>query len=106
MAQCSLLVAVQGILTVGNLAVVDLTERDSSAGLLFALFLLSVAAGAQVFGRFMDRAGRRPGLVVGHGLVAVGGLAGAASVGSALGVLVSAVPYGAGTGRRSSDGAR
>ena len=99
-AQCSLLVAVQGILTVGNLAIVDLTGRDSAAGLLFALFLLSAAAGALLFGRYMDRAGRRPGLVAGYGLVAVGGLAGAASVaaGSALGVLASAVPYGAGTG--------
>ncbi len=107
-AQGSLLVAVQGVLTVGNLAVVDLTGRDSAAGLLFALFLLSAAVGALVFGRYMDRAGRRSGLVAGYGLVAVGAWPARPRLPPALHSACWRRPFrtARAPARRSSDGAR
>ncbi|HWO69516.1 MAG TPA: MFS transporter [Actinomycetota bacterium] len=100
LAQAALLVVTQGILTVGTVAAVDLTGREGAGGLLFAIALGSAAVGAPVFGAMMDRRGRRPGLLAGYGLLALGSLTSAlaARIGAAPALLAAAVPLGLGMG--------
>jgi MFS family permease len=102
------LVAAQGLvqatfpvlLVIGSVEVADLSGQDRSIGYLNALYFLSAAAGALLIGRWMDRAGRRPGLVLGYVLLASAGVLGMVGVraGSYPMLLACAVPFGAGLG--------
>lgn len=56
----------------GSATLVDLTGRPAHAGFFVALFSLSSAMGAFVFGRLMDRFGRKPVLIIAH-LVSMSG---------------------------------
>lgn len=100
LAQGSVGVAFPVMLVVGTVAAKDLTGRDGATGLIWGLYFVSAAAGAFVVGRGMDRFGRRPGLLLSYGTVAVAGLACMASVaaGSYAGLLVSSIPFGAAFG--------
>jgi MFS family permease len=84
----------------GPISVFDLSGRASLAAVLFGVYSLSVAAGARLSGRFMDRAGRRPGLAAGYVALAIGGAGAAVAVGSgsALALIVAAAVIGAGAG--------
>jgi MFS family permease len=84
--------------TFGALSVEHLFGGEASVGFFIASFWVSAAIGAPLAGRLMDRSGRRPGLAAGHGLIAVSGLAAAASVasGSGAALVASAVPMGLG----------
>jgi MFS family permease len=99
-AQVALWGAIGAVAAFGPISIFELTGRESIAAVLFGAYSLSVAAGARISGRFMDRAGRRPGLTAGYVVLGVGGGSAAMSVaaGSALGLMVSAVVIGAGAG--------
>jgi MFS family permease len=99
-AQVALWGAIGSVAAFGPISIFELSGRASMAAVLFGAYSLSVAAGARISGRFMDRAGRRPGLAAGYVVLGVGGGSGALAVasGSALGVMVSGVVIGAGAG--------
>ncbi len=86
------------LLIVGSVAIVDITGRDSSAGVMNGVYFLSAAGGAFLFGRAMDRFGRRPGLVGSYLLLATAGVV--CALGTAAGsfpiLLMGAVTFGAG----------
>jgi MFS family permease len=86
--------------TLAVVAIVDLTDRERWGGVLLALFNLTAAASALLVGRLMDRIGRRPGLAIGYTVFAIAGIAGALAVytESSWGLLVTAIPFGAGFG--------
>jgi len=88
------------VFVVGSVAIADLSGRESSTGYLYALYFTAAAAGGLLVGRWMDRSGRRPGLVAGYLLVGGAGIVAAASIaaGSTFGLLASAVPFGLGLG--------
>lgn len=56
----------------GSAVVVDLSGRLDSAGYFIAAYSLGAATGGALFGRAMDRWGRRPLLVAAYGLASVG----------------------------------
>jgi MFS family permease len=56
----------------GSAAVVELSGRLSYAGLYVAIFNVGAATGAALGGRAMDRYGRKPPLIVGYLLAAIG----------------------------------
>jgi MFS family permease len=97
-AQGALLGASAVWFSLSVVAVADLTGRERWAGVFLAMFNLCVAGSAILVGRMMDRRGRRPGLVLGHVLLGVGGGAGGLAVwGDAVwGLFLSAVVFGAG----------
>jgi MFS family permease len=99
-AQVALWGAIGAVAAFGPISIFELTGRESMAAVLFGAYSLAVAAGARVSGRFMDRAGRRPGLIAGYIVLGLGGGSAAVSVasGSTLGLMVSAVVIGAGAG--------
>ena len=86
------------LLIVGSVAVVELTGRDSSAGVMNGVYFLSAAGGAFLFGRAMDRLGRRVGLLASYLLLSAAG--GVCALGTATDsfpiLLVGAVVFGAG----------
>lgn len=88
------------MLVIGGPAASRLTGRDGAAGLLWGLYFLAAAAGAALIGRWMDRVGRRPGLILSY--VLVGGAAAAAALsiraGSFAGLMASTVPFGVALG--------
>lgn len=88
------------LLATGSIAAKELGGREAAAGVLIASYFLAAAAGAFVVGRWMDRVGRRPGLILGHVLVAAGGLAAAlaTSIGSSPALLAATMVFGAGAG--------
>jgi MFS family permease len=88
------------MLVIGGPASRDITGRDYTAGLLWAVYFVSAAVGAAVLGRWMDRVGRRPGLLFAYVLVAIAGVAAALSIGagSFIGLLLSTIPFGAALG--------
>ena len=88
------------MLAAGSVAAKELGGRDAAAGLMVAVYFLAAAAGALLTGRWMDRVGRRPGLLVSHVLVAVGGAAAAVLVGAGSyeGLLLATAVVGAGAG--------
>lgn len=99
-AQVALWGALGTVATFGLISAFELSGRESSAAVLFGLYSLALAAGARISGRFMDRAGRRPGLAGGYVVLGLGGGLAAVSVASASTalLLVSAVVMGAGAG--------
>lgn len=88
------------MLVIGGPAASRITGRVGAAGLLWGLYFLAAAAGAASIGRWMDRVGRRPGLILSYALV--GGAAAAAALsiraGSFAGLLASTVPFGVALG--------
>jgi MFS family permease len=78
----------------------DLAGRASAAILLVGVYGVAQAASAKLVGRYMDRAGRRPGLVLGYVLLSLSGLAAflAVSAGTAIGLIASCGVLGAGAG--------
>jgi len=64
----------------GSLIIYALTQSKSLAGLPMALHYVAIAAVAYPAGRFMDRRGRRPGLVLGYIIAGVGAAVVAAAV--------------------------
>lgn len=88
------------VLVVGSVAIAELSGRESFSGYLYALYFVAAAIGGLLIGRWMDRVGRRPGLVVGYVLVGGAGALAAASIAldSTIGLLASAVPFGLGLG--------
>jgi MFS family permease len=88
------------MLVIGGPASTRLTGREGAAGLLWGLYFLAAAGGAAVIGRWMDRVGRRPGLILSYALVGGAATAAALSIraGSFLGLLASTVPFGVALG--------
>lgn len=88
------------LLIVGGQAIVDLSGRDSSLGLLNGFYFAAAAIGALGIGRLMDRSGRRPGLTLSYVLVGSSGAGAwfAISSGSTFGLLVAGVGFGLGFG--------
>jgi MFS family permease len=88
------------MLVIGGPAASRLTGREGAAGLLWGLYFLAAAAGAALIGRWMDRVGRRPGLILSY--VLVGGAAAAAALsiraGSFAGLMASTIPFGVALG--------
>lgn len=99
-AQVALWGAIGAVAAFGPITMFELSGRESMAAVLFGAYSLSVAAGARIAGRFMDRAGRRPGLAAGYVAMGIGGGTAALAVagGSTVGVLAGAVVIGAGAG--------
>lgn len=88
------------MLAAGTVSAQELGGREAAAGLMVAVYFLAAAGSALVTGRWMDRSGRRPGLLTGHALIASGGIAAAAlvGVGSYAGLLGATAVVGAGAG--------
>lgn len=88
------------MLVIGGPAASRLTGRDGAAGLLWGLYFLAAAAGAVLIGRWMDRVGRRPGLILSYLLVGVASAAAAVSIraGSFAGLMASTIPFGVALG--------
>lgn len=86
------------LLIIGSVAIVEISGRDSSAGVMNGVYFLSAAGGAFVFGRAMDRLGRRAGLLAAYLLLATAG--GVCALGTATEsfpiLLAGAVVFGAG----------
>jgi MFS family permease len=61
------------LLIVGSVAAVDISGRDGAVGVINGSYFVAAAAGAALFGRWMDRAGRRPGLAASYLLLATAG---------------------------------
>ena len=61
------------LLIVGSVAAVDITGRDGAVGVINGSYFVAAAAGAVLFGRWMDRTGRRPGLAASYLLLATAG---------------------------------
>ncbi len=88
------------LLIVGVPAAARLTGHDWASGVVWATSFAAGAVGAFVVGRWMDRAGRRPGLITGYVMIALGAAGAAASIaaGSYGGLLLGTVVFGVGTG--------
>jgi MFS family permease len=99
-AQVALWGALGAVATFGPISVFELTGQESMAAVLFGMYSLALAGGARITGRVMDRLGRRPGLVGGYLLLALGACGAALSMawGSSAALLVSAAIMGAGAG--------
>jgi MFS family permease len=84
----------------GPITIFELSHRESLAAVQIGLYYVGAAAGARVAGRFMDRAGRRPGLAAGYVAVAAsGGVCAAAVVTGSFPVLLAgSVVLGVGAG--------
>ena len=87
----------------GSLIIYSLTHSKSLAGLPTALHYVAIASIAYPAGRFMDRRGRRPGLILGYGIAGVGaGVVAAAVSGHLFAAYVAGVvvlSLGAGMGQ-------
>ena len=99
-AQAALSATAPVIFVVGSVAVEQFSGSRTIVGVYTALFFAAAAVTALLAGRAMDRRGRRPVLAVGEALVLVSGIAAmiAAAAGSWTGLLIAALPYGAGYG--------
>ena len=88
------------LLIIGVPAAAAITGHDWSSGIVWATAFAAAAFGAAGIGRWMDRVGRRPGLLAGYVITAAGAAGAAASIaaGSYPGLLASTVVFGAGTG--------
>jgi MFS family permease len=99
-AQGSIQLVFPPMLVIGAVEASELTGTDGATGLLWAVYFLAAAAGAIAIGRWMDRAGRRPGLLLAYALAAVAGIGSAAAIaiGSFPLLLACAVPFGLASG--------
>jgi MFS family permease len=61
------------LLIVGSVAAKEMTGRAGSIGIVNGSYFLAAAGGSLLFGRWMDRVGRRPGLVTAYLLLAAAG---------------------------------
>jgi MFS family permease len=88
------------MLVIGGPGASRLSGREGAAGLLWAVYVIAAAAGAALIGRWMDRAGRRPGLLLAYVLVGAAAAAAALSIraGSFWGLLASTIPFGVALG--------
>ncbi len=88
------------LLVVGGVAAADLSGREGAAGLIWAVYFLAAAVGALRIGRWMDRVGRRPGLLLSYGLLAAAGVGCAIAIdaGSFWGLVVASIPFGVALG--------
>jgi len=88
------------LLIIGVPAAATITGHDWSSGIVWATAFAAGAFGAAGIGRWMDRVGRRPGLLAGYVITAAGAAGAAASIaaGSYPGLLASTVVFGVGTG--------
>jgi MFS family permease len=102
----ALLAAAQGfaqltfpvLLVAGTVAATELSGRRSASGLVWAVYFGVAAVAAPVFGRWMDRVGRRPGILLALGLTGLAGAGCAAAViaGSFPLLMLAVVPFGMG----------
>jgi MFS family permease len=86
------------LLVVGTVEATDLSGRDGASGLVWAVYFGVAAVAAPVIGRWMDRAGRRPGILLAMCLTALGGVGCAVAVArDSFPLLIGAVvPFGMG----------
>ncbi|MEU6268660.1 MFS transporter [Saccharopolyspora shandongensis] len=99
---CSQVLAGAGLssgVVVGALLAEDMLESKRWAGITSALFTLGAAVAALLIGRLSQRSGRRSGLSVGFAVGALGalGIVAAILLDNAALLLISFLPYGAGT---------
>jgi len=102
----ALLAAAQGfaqlafpvLLVAGTVAATELSGRQGASGLVWAVYFGFAAVAAPVIGRWMDRAGRRPGILLALAMTVLGGVGCAAAViwGSFPLLLAAVVPFGIG----------
>jgi MFS family permease len=102
----TLLAAAQGfaqltfpvLLVAGTVAATELSGRQGASGLVWAVYFGFAAAAAPAIGRWMDRVGRRPGILLALGLTMVGGVGCAAAVAwnSFPLLMLAVVPFGMG----------
>jgi MFS family permease len=102
----ALLAAAQGfaqltfpvLLVAGTVAATELSGRRSASGLVWAVYFGVAAVAAPVFGRWMDRVGRRPGILLALALTGLAGAGCAAAViaGSFPLLMLAVVPFGMG----------
>jgi MFS family permease len=99
-AQAAIQMAFPVMLVVGGVASSELTGNDGATGVLWALYFVSAASGAFVIGRWMDRVGRRPGLVAAYAIAGVSGIACAVAVSleSYPMLLLAGIPFGVSLG--------
>lgn len=88
------------LLVIGGPVASDLAGRRGASGIVWGVYFLAAAGGAYVIGRWMDRVGRRPGLVLAYVLVMIagGGCALSIRAGSFAGLLASSVLFGVALG--------
>jgi MFS family permease len=86
------------LLVAGTVAATELSQRDGASGLVWAVYFGVAAVAAVVIGRWMDRVGRRPGILAALAFTALGGLGCAAAVlvGSFPLLILAVVPFGIG----------
>jgi MFS family permease len=88
------------LLIVGSVAAADMTGRDSVVGVMNGSYFVAAAVGAVLFGRGMDRYGRRPGLAVAYlvlgsaGVVCAVGIAASSFALLLAGTLVFGLAFG------------
>src|SRR5438046_7169672 len=99
-AQASIWMTAGVFVAAGPVAIVQLSGRATLGGLLFALWAVSLGAGAQSGGLLMDRSGRRPSLTAAQLLLGLASITASVSVlrGSTAGLFASAVVGGLGSG--------
>jgi MFS family permease len=99
-AQGSIQLVFPPLLVIGAVEASELTGTDGATGLLWAVYFVAAAAGAVAIGRWMDRVGRRPGLLLAYALAAVAGIgsATAIAIGSFPLLLACTVPFGLASG--------
>lgn len=88
------------MLVVAGPAAKEITGRAGAVGLLSAVYFVAVGIGAVSIGRWMDRVGRRPGLLLSAALGGVAGIGAAAAIatGSFWLLVLAAVPFGVASG--------
>ena len=99
-AQCSAWLGMQTLATLGSIVAFELTADQRWAGIPATFFGVTSALAAPFAGRLTDRLGRKPVLIAGQAIVAVGsGLAGLSVLGNLfVGFMLGILLMGAGTG--------
>lgn len=99
-AQGLAMMAFPVLLVIGGPAASDLAGMRGASGIVWGVYFVAAAGGAVAIGRWMDRVGRRPGLVLAYLLILVAGAGCALSIraGSFAGLLGSVVLFGVALG--------